>query len=252
MRSVSSAASTLMDSQATQLSQSVAVERSVNKRLRIGRSPYTTFYIPRTVQIQLGYDQRDGFTNTSGSIIYGNGLAFGFRLSSIIMNGNALQNNSYSVPNSSEFTSLFDSWRIGAVEMKWFFSNNTANWYDNTGGTAPPATGLPVVQSAVDFDDDTAPSSPDVLLQYNTLRLDQFDTNGPKVFRFKPKAVTSTEAGGILATGYSQFTGWCDCDYPGTDWFGIKLWTPTVGTTSNQAGVWTLYTTIFYEFRGVR
>lgn len=242
------------DSQATTMSLSQSTsEAQISRHSSLLRNPRLTYSFERTVLQRLGFDQRDGFTLANGLTVLGPGLAISFQLGQVKFWGsNAGNNSQIGVPNYTEFTNLFDEWKIDYIKIKMMYTTNVVN----ASATNPVFSNLslPTVQHAVDTDDDVPPTSSNDLLQYQNLRTRMFDTNGPEYVQFKPKAQLATEAGNILATGYaSNYGGWLNTASTGTDYMGMKIFADLSGNSAaTHMGDFVFYITYGLKFRGVK
>lgn len=205
----------------------------------------------RTSSWQPAYNAYSGFTTPSGSTIYGNALACTFRLSGVELTGN-VNSTSTTIPNVTEFSSLFDEYRIDAVHIKAFYTNNVANT------SAAPGTfqqiALPTGQFCIDYDDANAPASNTELLQRPETKTRQWNTNGPLMFTIKnPRAAytvnTSTGVNSVAKGG-----GWMDMASINTNFYGFKIWLESFGSNVGtlEQGYFQFYFTYDLSMRGVR
>lgn len=116
-----------------------------------------------------------------------------------------------------DLTDLFDRYKITGVKLKILFQNNTSSV---TGQSA-----LPVMYSAVDFDDNTPPTAYQQVLtkSYCKTRI----LNGNRTFSMfvRPrmlKELGSSSAG--FAGNSSERSTWIDSTYPDVPHYGIKFW----------------------------
>jgi hypothetical protein len=145
------------------------------------------------------------------------------------------------VPNTSEFTSMFDQWRIYEVEVHLIPRNNVT-----TTGTTPSDTATYVV-SWLDFDN-IAFISAGITdgLQSRTLEL--HSSHNPIVRRFSPKInLRSTDISGTEASGVSLYEGWCDSGAAGIAHYGFKI--AIGGTTSASDVVFDIFVKYHLQFR---
>lgn len=133
------------------------------------------------------------------------------------------------VPGYTDFTALFDQYQIRAVSVDVFWSKNIA-------GEATAAYSLPLLWSALDYDDTNAITKGE-LQQYPDLRMTSMGENGGKVFqqRFRPVPRLSAPDG-AGGTGFSPTldkNAWFDVTYPQIAHNGIKFYLETFGRSSN-------------------
>jgi len=158
---------------------------------------------------------------------------------------------SYSVPNSSEFTALFDQYRIATATVKLVYSNNVST-------TAAATTFLPLLYVCEDRDDGNPPTSLGELLQRPETRLWQMGTNGNtsniRTYKVKPTAVTQLYSGGTAFAAYGDMPPktWIDTNFPSANLYGFKVWWDTDRLASLDMGNLDIIVDLVYEFRGVR
>lgn len=221
-----------------------------NSRRSVLRNPNAKYTFERTVLLNIGFDASGNFLPAGGGAALGPGLAMSFSLSQVTLNWSGGTSTAVAVPNYAEFQTLFEKWKLNKVTCKWIGTGNVQTGYAGSGAALPVA--LPVMQYAPDMDDQTPPNSSAILLQYQDMRTMVFDTNGPKRCICKPKAVTSTEAGGVLATGYSEYSGYCDTVSSGVNWFGQKYWVEPNSVSASHVMNALVYVTYNITFKGVR
>lgn len=109
------------------LVRKVTNERSVKrqrtsqgKRMPLYASVYDTQRIYKFERITNGlpmtYNNTNGFYNSAGTTIYGTQLAFSFALSQVYMYG-SVSNTTTTLPSNSDFSNLFDFFKIDWVEI---------------------------------------------------------------------------------------------------------------------------------------
>lgn len=244
--------SSASDSQSINLFSQGTQEARISRVSSILKNPRLTYAFERTMYNRLGCSTTQGFTLANGLSPLGQGMALSFQLGQMKFWGSTGSNSQISVPNYTEFTNLFDEWKIDYVKVKIQFTNNFAN--TTAANPSYQAASLPLVLYATDLDDDVAPTNLDIMTQYQNLKTRVFDSNGPEYCQFKPKAQLATEAGNILATGYaSNYGGWLNTSSTGTDYMGMKFWLDLSGTsTDNHFGDMIFIVTYGLKFRGVK
>lgn len=142
------------------------------------------------------------------------------------------------VPNSSEFTTLFDQYRIDKVKIRFMPRANSSEVGTNQG--------MIKLFTAVDYDDITTPTSIAELLQYQNCKVVPSTAITTRVL--KP-AFASQVYQSATSTGYGARRGWLDCDNNAVQHFGIK-W----GLQQLPAGTQTfdLHVQYHLSFKGVR
>lgn len=134
--------------------------------------------------------------------------------------GFAVQSLLNAALDSSDFTALFDRYKIVGVKYKFLFQANTASV--NTQGV--PQAPLPLITYAFDADDNNTPANRTVVAtkQYAKERI----LNGNSTFSvfYKPR-ITKTVFNGVVSSAYtSEKACWIDCANPSVPHYGMKLW----------------------------
>lgn len=142
------------------------------------------------------------------------------------------------MPSAGEFTALFDEYKINAVKVTIFPRGNSA---ENTTGNGSR------VFSIVDYDDSTAPSGLNELLQYPGVKSTALTQ--PHVRYIKTPKVASAVYQSALVTAYGARSMWLDCASSTIPHYGVKFWCN--GTNSGTV-ILDLQIDYFVSFRGVR
>lgn len=113
------------------------------------------------------------------------------------MGGVALYSDT--LPSYSEFSALFDQYRIKEVTCRYDW---TANIYNNSGATFTP----PLLYIAADYDD-SSDTNVGQILQYPQFMTHSFIKNGytPLIIKLKPRPLRDVASVGLL-TGYGPMT----------------------------------------------
>lgn len=122
------------------------------------------------------------------------------------------------VPNSAEFTALFDAYRINKVVVK--FMPTGTQVLVNSASNPEEA---PICHAVIDYNDANAPTSADELRQYANVRT--FPINKPQTFVFRPRTATPVYRDGLSAA-YLQNSPrlFIDCSYADVPHYGMKVW----------------------------
>lgn len=149
--------------------------------------------------------------------------------------------------NYTEYTALFDAYRLRKVEITMFYNSNSSN--------LGPGTSLPVISIANDYDD-TATTALSSLLQYDSYRCIQFGNNGTGKIKhsLKPKFQTSVERTGGVDIGAVLQAGnpWIDCGVTTAQYCGLKGNYDNMNIASASVGFITFYVKYFVEFKNSR
>jgi hypothetical protein len=142
-----------------------------------------------------------------------------------------------SLPNYTEFTALFDQYRIDRITFQAIPMQNTY---------AIPATQKDVGQlyAVVDNDDVSSATVAD-LSQYPNLKVVNFDER--LRLTFKPRFASAAYSGAF--TSYANTSGWIDCGSPSVEHYGVKL---VIGQSNDVVPSWNIFYTVDLSFRAVR
>lgn len=150
--------------------------------------------------------------------------------------------NTTNMPNYTEFTGLFDEWRIRHVDIDMYYSRN-----DHSGTSIDQ---LPIILSCVDYTDSLPLSVISDVLEYDPFEVRQLGNQraeDPRCrFPLNPRLNITNNAGGTALSGDQ----WCNSIYPDVLWRGRKFWynNTTIGAAA-LAGSITFIVTVDYEFR---
>lgn len=169
--------------------------------------------------------------------------------------GNALGALSFrltSIPESTEFTYLFDVYRINLIVWKLVpsFTSFDAN---------PVSTNVlcPNVHTVIDHDDDTDPSNLNAMLQYSTYRMSRGNRTIKRVFRPSILQETVKELSGntIVSTSKTQrYKQWIDCEDAATEHYGVKYFIDALNASAVNPTTFAYkqYVTLYFSCKGVR
>lgn len=123
----------------------------------------------------------------------------------------ALQFQLNSLPNYTEFTNLFDMYRINGVKVTLMPRGNSAEVGTNQG--------LVKLFSVIDYDDNIAPAALTEVLQYESLKTTNTSRDHKRYIKPKLSRVLY-QPGAVNAYGASN--GWIDCTNPQVPHYGMK------------------------------
>jgi len=162
----------------------------------------------------------------SGSGTYG---ALSFKLSDL--------------PNYSEYTALYDEYRIKAVKVM-FIPNFNVSAVDETSGTTNSYTGVPALYTWIDTDDNTAPTAITAGQQFQTFKCHGL-MNTMRQRTLIPEVSTALYSGSF--TSYGQLKNqWIDNNSPSVVHYGLKY---GILNGSSSYGVFDCVATYYLEFR---
>jgi len=198
--------------------QRKAVRKPRARKAKLVRAPrQITYPIKRTIQFNIS-------SNSDPNL----GVALGSRTFALS-----------ELPVSSDFTNLFDQYRIMGVSMQCIPNVNSS--------FVGTPTSYSIFHYAVDETDSTPPASKTELFQVagrktvNTQGVNQFS------IRLKPKA-SQTYWQGLTASGYGTASSgsWVNTSSPGVQHYGLKwAW----DCNSNPATIIAVFCTYMLEFR---
>jgi len=143
------------------------------------------------------------------------------------------------LPNYTEFTGLFDQYRIVEIGVQCIPAQNVETLA--AGGSGFNGNLL----THVDYDDNTPPSSEAEMLQRQNLQ--SWVWSRPFAFRYAPRIASAVYSGAF--TSYANVSPWVDVASPDVRYYGWKLGiTPAVG----QIYGLNILTYAVVEFRSVR
>lgn len=119
------------------------------------------------------------------------------------------------LPSYTEFTSLFDSYRINGVALTLEFNHNSSE----SGATGGGQT-IPNLITAMDYDNATLLNNENQYLQYATYKCRQM--NHPIKLFWRPKTVSPVYGTGAFSSYSETKKDWIDCAYPGVEYYGLK------------------------------
>jgi hypothetical protein len=115
------------------------------------------------------------------------------------------------LPGYTEFTNLFDQYRIDRIELKLI---------PNVTDSFPSSLLTGTIQSVIDYDDGNTPTTTTELLQYENCQVNNI-VDSQVQLDFKPRVALAAYAGAF--TSYANATSWIDSASPGVQHFGVKF-----------------------------
>jgi len=193
----------------------------------VPRPVVTSYKIRRAWTQQIDYNPATGWFSGGGPNLQ---IGFAGSVNEIKIGG--VSTFGPTLINSSEFSALFDQWRINSVTLRFDWNNNAYSPVDL-------ASTAPLLYYAPDYDS-LEDASVTALLQYPSCRTHSFLQNGytPLIFTMSPKPLRDIAGTGVL-TSYAvdntkPFIRTTELTTP---YYGFKLATlPFGGTTSQVSG----------------
>lgn len=120
------------------------------------------------------------------------------------------------VINASEFSALFDQYKITGIALRFYLNRNLGN---NVVGD-----GLrPRMYIITDYDTSTAPTSFDELREYSNCRVWNFDLARPFRYWLKPKVLREVYRTAVSTGTAPAKAGWISTQFLDLQHFGIRL-----------------------------
>jgi hypothetical protein len=169
-----------------------------------------------------------------------------FNLTNGIDNFRGLNFRLNQLPNFSEFTSLYDQYKICGVKVELYPRYDTATQTPGLIGTSPDTSYQQTrVFSVLDYDDSSTFTTMDTLMQYQNIK----ETSSvQKHVRFlKPKYANRIFATGV-SDGFKPGSGFIDCTYNNVEHYGVKFGfqAPSMNLSYDMR------TTFYLAFKNVR
>lgn len=193
--------------------------KSIYRRYKV---PSTLIYpFERTTRIQFTLNNLTGFIGASSDRQIA--LSFGLEQTGIWY-VNAGISSDITNPGYTDFTNLFDQYRINRVELKFIWQANTSE-YDPSNQTQSRSI-APLMHMATDYDD-SGVFSLDQLLQYpncRTIQLGQINNAGPIHVINNPGVVVESQTDLLTPLPSTmRRSPWCDCAVPNVKHNGLKI-----------------------------
>lgn len=144
------------------------------------------------------------------------------------------------VVNSSEFTTLFDQYRINKVAVVLTPHGNSAELAN---------LNRPILYSRVDYDDVTGYANVNEMMESPNVR-SSVGTSKHSVVLRPAVAVPLYQSGVTFAYG-PKWKQWVDCSYPSVPHYGVKFYWDAAGTISTSQ-IYSVRITFYLSFRNVR
>lgn len=142
-----------------------------------------------------------------------------------------------SVANSSEFSNLFDQYRIVKIRVNWLSQTNAI--------ASRTSDVVGHILTAVDFDDSTGYANEGAILQNTTVQIHQ----AYESFHIDFQPCVQSETAGSSASKVTP-SPWLDCGFNAVPHHGIKYFIPVCPTLNVPA--WDVFVEYFFEFRSPR
>jgi len=148
------------------------------------------------------------------------------------------------VSNYTEFTTLFDEYRICAVEVdfKPMYNMQVISAINNVITL--------FLYTVIDYDDNAAPTSISQLEEYDSCVVTNFNQSCKRIIR--PKLATAVYDGTANWAYASTRQPWVDCGNAAVQWFGLKLAIEAGASGQTNLQTWQISVKYYIELRNVR
>lgn len=141
------------------------------------------------------------------------------------------------LPNYTEFTSLYDMYKLNAVKIT-FIPQQTESI---SLGSINNANNVRFF-SAIDYNDSSAPASANELREYQTCKVTSVFKQH-KRYIYKPK---------ILDSVSSSRTAWIATASPSTNHYGLKVWVDPIDSTTTTSMTYQVEAKLYLSFKQVK
>lgn len=142
------------------------------------------------------------------------------------------------LPNVTEFTSLYDMYKINCVKITFIPQMNTSVSIGSINNPNASARFF----SAIDYNDGTAPTSVDDLRQYQSAKYTPILRQHKRVI-FKPK---------ILDSSNYSVSPWLSTASPSSNYFGLKVAVEAMDSTSTLSMQYKVECKYYMSFKQVK
>jgi hypothetical protein len=143
------------------------------------------------------------------------------------------------LPNNTEFSALFDEYRINKVVVKFVPNFTGSDLNPNASFNS-----LPNIYTILDYDDNNTPANLDELLQYPNMKMTRGHAIHTRIFT--PKVCLDVGGSNAVAPKAKQ---WLDLSFASIPHYGMKWWLDASGVTT---GKYRVFITMYFSCRGVR
>lgn len=214
------------------------------QRVPRGLAQYNVHHFKRSVQSYWPMNLQTGFNLGAYD------MEFSFALAGVnnYIGGGFISTSA--MPDVTDFTNLYDQYRIDKVHMRFGFTNNSS-------GVNTPTTELPILKIATDYDDVAATTSSQIL-QYAGMKCFQVGNQGKSQDGWYDYWVTPmpqvTTYRTAVASGYSRPDKpiKIDTQYPDVPHYAVKLFWDNYGLNNpvivgNLVIITTYYVTMLHS-----
>lgn len=147
-----------------------------------------------------------------------------------------------SIPGYTEFTNLYDQYRINFIVQKWHLR------IDPGAQVAASAT-YPKLYWVVDNDDSTAAANINELRQHSRCRMAVMNPNKPVVVKFRPNILMQAYESATTTAYVPKWKQFVDCADSSTPHYGLKIAIDDLSNTNYKVTVETYF---YFTMKDVR
>lgn len=154
------------------------------------------------------------------------------------------------LPNYTEFTNLFDAYRIKGVKLEFVPIYNSHEINEGPASSVDDRVGMPIMTYVYDQDDATSPAAEDTLLQYATNKRISLSSRRT-IYISSPRTAGLVFKDGINPVGYQETKAnqWIDCANADVPHYGLKYFIPEENLS--KILYIRVYATYFVQFKRV-
>lgn len=147
-----------------------------------------------------------------------------------------------SSPNYSEFTNLFDSYRILEAVVSFIPLQNMAV------GSSGTASYPGILGTVIDYDDANLPANIQQLQQYESYQ--RVAAYRPTTRVIKPKCANALYGGSTFTSYGNKYGQWIDTNSPSVPHYGLKCIITLAGYTAST-NIYEVEAQVTYQFRSI-
>lgn len=141
------------------------------------------------------------------------------------------------VPNSTDFTNLFDRYSLDKIELMFFYQNTPA----------ATTNAFPTLVHSIDVNDASTPTLQNQVLERGNVKIESF-TLSKNVIRITFIPRTLAPASGALLSLQMPLGTLVDTASPDQPYYGLKAWVQNYNSTATPSGVMRLYAKYHFTF----
>lgn len=165
------------------------------------------------------------------------GVDLGLVAKNVADSGLALDFSLADVPNSTDFTNVFDRYSLDKIELMFFYQNSPA----------ATTNAFPTLLTSFDANDSSTPTTQNQVLERGNVQLESFTLSKNCIRKtFIPR--TLAPATGALLALQMPLGTLVDTASPDQPYYGMKAFVQNYNTTSTPSGVLRLYAKYHFSF----